>query len=486
MTKSTSRPLKIHLLPYYARGHQIPVVHLARFLASRGQHVTIITTPSNARLIDKAIIGGGGDHDNASDRICIHTINFPAEQVGLPPGVENFSDVVDNSAAGKLCIASHLIQLQVESFIEESLPDALIADIMFTWSQATARRFKIPRLTFNPLLIFDMCVVEAIRAHPEILKSNTGPYTIPGLPHKITFPVKPMATFNKVMEPTIDAEKESLGVIVNSFKELDAEYAEHYEKITGRRVWHIGPTDLMVHKTVPRAVDSEHECLKWLSTKKNSSVVYVAFGSLARLTDKQLYELALGLERSGHPFIWVVSRNKNNRVEETEGKWLPEGFEETMKKEGRGMVITEWVPQPLILNHAAIGAFLTHCGTNSVNESVAAGVPMITMPTSGDQYFIEKVISEVHGIGVEVGAVEWIISQYDTPKEVVSAEMIEKAVKRLMDGGDEAEKIRKRAKELQEKALKAVEEGGSSYNTLTELIDHLQKLVALKAPATST
>ncbi|MED6187791.1 hypothetical protein PIB30_079865 [Stylosanthes scabra] len=470
-------PLKIHLLPYYARGHQIPLVHLARLLASRRQHVTIITTPSNARLIDNS----SDDH-----RISIHTINFPAEQVGLPPGVENFSDVADNPAAVKLTIASHLIQQQVESFIEQSPPDALIADIMFTWSEATARRFKIPRLTFNPLLIFDMCVVEAIRAHPEIFESDTGPYTIPGLPHTITFPVKPMATFNKVMEPTVDAEKDSLGVIVNSFKELDAEYAEHYEKITGRRVWHIGPTDLMVHKTVPRSIDGKHECLKWLSTKKNSSVVYVAFGTLCRLTDNQLYELALGLERSGHPFVWVVSRHKNKKGEESEGKWLPEGFEERMREEGRGIVITEWAPQTLILNHAAVGAFLTHCGTNSLNESIAAGIPMITMPGFGDQYFIEKVISEVHGFGVEVGVVEWIISPYEPPKEVVGAERIEKAVKRLMDGGYEAEKIRAKAKEMQAKALKAVEEGGSSHNTLTELIDQLQELSAFKVPATAT
>ncbi|MED6146481.1 hypothetical protein PIB30_034803 [Stylosanthes scabra] len=472
---AVSRSLKIHLLPYYARGHLIPLVHLARLLESRGHHVTIITTPSNARLIE-----------NTSDGICIHIINFPAQQVGLPPGVENFSDVADNSAAAKLAIASDLIQQQVESFIEQSPPDALIADIMFTWSEATARHFKIPRLTFNPLLIFDMCVVEAIRAHPEIFESDTGPYTIPGLPHIITFPVKPMATFNKVMEPAVDAEKDSLGVIVNSFKELDAEYAEHYEKITGRRVWHIGPTDLMVQKTIPRAIDGEHECLKWLSTKKKSSVVYVAFGTLCRLSDKQLYQLALGLERSRHPFVWVVSRKKNKNGEESEEKWLPEEFEERMKEEGRGMVITEWAPQTLILNHPAVGAFLTHCGTNSLNESIAAGVPMITMPGFGDQYFIEKVISEVHGFGVEVGAVEWIISPYEPPKEVVGAESIEKAVKRLMDGGDEAEKIRKKAKDMQAKALEAVEEGGSSHNALSELIDQLQKLSAFKVPETAT
>jgi UDP:flavonoid glycosyltransferase YjiC (YdhE family) len=39
----------------------------------------------------------------------------------------------------------------------------------------------------------------------------------------------------------------------------------------------------------------------------------------------------------------------------------------------------------MILAHEATGAFIIHCGWNSVQESVAAGVSMIALPLQSDQ-----------------------------------------------------------------------------------------------------
>ena len=466
-----SRPVKVYLLPFFAPGHQIPIVHLARLVASRGHHVTIITTPSNAQLLDKTI------HER--HHIRVHALQFPSDEVGLPAGVENITAAADRITASKIHRAAHLIQPQVESFMQKSPPDVFVPDTMFTWSRASAKRLGIPRVVFSPLFIFHVCTMEAIRAHPEAFESDTGPpYNIPGLPHPITFPVKPSPGFSRLMESIVDAEKDSLGVVVNSFKDFEVEYTDHYEKLTGRKVWYFGPSSLMVQTAVlPSAVGDEHECLKWLSTKKNGSVVYVCFGSLCRLSDEQLFEIALALEGSGYQFLWVVRRKNDGGEEGAEGKWLPDGFEERMKKEERGMVVKGWAPQPLILNHAAVGGFVTHCGSSSVTEAASAGVPVITMPAFGDQFLNEKLITEVHGYGVEVGVAEWSLSPFDFTKKVVSAETIEKAVKKLMDGGDEAERIKSKAKEMKERAWKAVQEGGSSHDSLMAFIGQLEGLV---------
>jgi hypothetical protein len=40
------------------------------------------------------------------------------------------------------------------------------------------------------------------------------------------------------------------------------------------------------------------------------------------------------------------------------------------------MVVREWVDQWKILRHACAKGFLSHCGWNSVLESVTAGVPL--------------------------------------------------------------------------------------------------------------
>jgi hypothetical protein len=100
---------------------------------------------------------------------------------------------------------------------------------------------------------------------------------------------------------------------------------------------------------------SQHECLKWLGSKKPNSVVYICFGSMANFTASQLKEIAAGLESSGHQFIWVVRRNKKSQEDKED--CLPEGFEERM--EGKGLIIIGRALQVLILDHEAIGAFVT-------------------------------------------------------------------------------------------------------------------------------
>ncbi|GLJ53020.1 hypothetical protein SUGI_1129040 [Cryptomeria japonica] len=79
---------------------------------------------------------------------------------------------------------------------------------------------------------------------------------------------------------------------------------------------------------------------------------------------------------------------------------LPQGFVE--RTQGRGLLVTEWVPQLHILSHSAVGAFLTHCGWNSVTEGLRFGVPLVTFPLQHEQSLNAKLIAQELKLGVEV------------------------------------------------------------------------------------
>ncbi|CAB4290546.1 unnamed protein product [Prunus armeniaca] len=91
---------------------------------------------------------------------------------------------------------------------------------------------------------------------------------------------------------------------------------------------------------------------------------------------------------------------------------------------------------------------------------------MITWPVSAEQFYNEKLVTEILRIGVAV----------DVKKEAsVKRDAIEKAVAQVMVG-DKAEEMRSRARALGEMARRAVEEGGSSFSDLTALIEELRSL----------
>ncbi|XWS60464.1 hypothetical protein CRYUN_Cryun07bG0038600 [Craigia yunnanensis] len=134
-------------------------------------------------------------------------------------------------------------------------------------------------------------------------------------------------------------------------------------------------------------------CLSWLDKQTASSVIYVAFGSIAILNTQQLDELALGLKLSGHPYIWVV---RSNFTKSSSTKF-PEGFAKRVADRGK---IVEWTPQEKVLAHPSVAYFLSHCGWNSTMEGLSMGVPFLCWPYFADQFHNRNYICEVWNIGL--------------------------------------------------------------------------------------
>ncbi|GAU10712.1 hypothetical protein TSUD_426430, partial [Trifolium subterraneum] len=91
------------------------------------------------------------------------------------------------------------------------------------------------------------------------------------------------------------------------------------------------------------------------------------------------------------------------------------------------------------------------CGWNSTIEAICAGVPMITWPLFGDQFFNERFVVEILKVGVMVG-VESPSNWGEEEKfgVLVKKEDVERAIEKLMDDKNyESEERRKRLKSLQ-------------------------------------
>ncbi|CAD6336436.1 unnamed protein product [Miscanthus lutarioriparius] len=117
--------------------------------------------------------------------------------------------------------------------------------------------------------------------------------------------------------------------------------------------------------------------MEWLYGKPANSVVYVSFGSLATMAREQVEELPAGVEESGRPYLVVV--RKDNRA------MLAEEDETELGERAKNGMVVEWCDQAHVLSHPAVGCFVTHCGWNSVLESVASGVPMLGVPKVSEQ-----------------------------------------------------------------------------------------------------
>ncbi|GFY86051.1 UDP-glucosyltransferase 73B2 [Actinidia rufa] len=241
---------------------------------------------------------------------------------------------------------------------------------------------------------------------------------------------KTTTTFLELFGRVKEAEKKSYGMVANSFHALESAYADYYRKAIGIKGWHVGPVSLFNKDEVDnaergdKATINRESCFHWLDSKEPNSVLYVCFGSLSRFSKTQLTEMVHAFEDTSCSFIWVVPKVlKTNEAADPEW-WLPEGFKERMEESGKGLILRGWAPQVL-------------------------------------------------RIGVPVGNEDWKMSPTDETS-LISRDKIYKAVSQVMDGGNEAEGMRRVVKRLGELAMEAIEDGGSSYNDLKTLMEDIK------------
>ncbi|CAL1373021.1 unnamed protein product [Linum trigynum] len=489
------------LVPFMAQGHLLPMTDIAKLLAQHGVVVTIVTTPVNAGRI-RGTVSRAVESTGVRITVAELELELPSDGVGLPKHCETLDQLPSlDKGIDLFYYMGRALEKPMEKLFEQlrPRPNCVISDISLPFTSTVARKFGVPRITFNGFSAFALLCLRNIHQGADMLESEKGVlaslgsdsdrFVVPGLPDRIevTMDQLPMAMANRMDllgEQVIEAEGYSYGMIINSFEELEQEYFTRYKAAMGGKAWSVGPASSCnkdrldrLERGNPRLAISESECSKWLDSQESGSVVYVCMGSLCNIPTPQLIELGLGLEEWTGPFVWVVREGETSK-----GllKWMEEYFFEE-KTKGRGLVVRGWAPQMVILSHPAVGGFLTHCGWNSTLEAVCVGVPMVTWPLFADQFLNERLIVDVLKIGVAIGAedtVKW--GEEEKTKVLIKREDVRQAIQKLMVEGDEKEMRRKRAKELSEKSKLVLEEGGSSYLNMELLIQDIMQHTSKK------
>ncbi|KAF7094844.1 hypothetical protein CFC21_097120 [Triticum aestivum] len=324
-------PLRhVAMLPFMAKGHAMPLLHLARLLLGRrlASAVTFFTNPHNAPFIRAGLVGAGA--------VDIVELPFPSEDALQStdelPSSTHLVDFVSAVEALGPAFADALTAL-------EPRPDLLVHDGFIVWAKDVADELGIPRLVTLGIGGFASYIYGAVMTH-ALVRSPTEPFPVPGLPDlRITKAdlsppfddPEPAGPHWDFVCQSCSSMYSSSSIIANSFSELES-------------MWAIRPLCLTVPEPAVQSKD-DHEILDWLDSRlaMDRPVLYVAFGSQAELSRAQLEEIAVGLDHSGVDFLWVVR-----------SKWFDPKDRFSDRFGDRGKVVEGFINQLRVLSHKSV------------------------------------------------------------------------------------------------------------------------------------
>ncbi|KAK6136121.1 hypothetical protein DH2020_030137 [Rehmannia glutinosa] len=429
------------MFPWLAHGHISPFLELANNLSHRNFDVYICSTAVNLNSINNKII-----KEKYSQSIHLVEIHLPDSELPSHYHTTNGLPLHLHSTLKK---ALKMAKPNFSNLLETLQPDLLIHDILLEWAASLAFMHKIPvmyYLTFGATMFSYFC-------HLGRYPRTEFPFQAIRLTdYEKSMACKTLESTQKDLEDSKDDDRVQIDgrtiVLMNSSREIEGKYMDYLAEVMN---WEIIPVGVMVQD--PNRIgddnddDDDAKLIEWLGGKDKRSSVFVSFGTEYFLKREEIEEIAYGLEMSNVNFIWVIRSPKGEemRVDEL----LPEGFLERVQE--RGKIVEKWAPQAKILKQLSIGGFVSHCGWNSLMESIDFGVPIIAMPMHLDQPLNAKLVVEL-GVGVEVvrDGINWSYQREEIAKVIKDVVFGERGEILRRKVAEQKESIRARSRDEME------------------------------------
>ena len=172
---------------------------------------------------------------------------------------------------------------------------------------------------------------------------------------------------------------------------MNGAFGLEYQRPLPANVWMVGP---MLDDDVP-AESAETEA--WLAD--GPPVVYANLGTVSRAPAALLAKMVEAFDGGDMRVLWVVRAAMRDRLPAS----LPAGVR-----------VVNWLVSPrAVLAHPNVNVFVSHCGINSVYESMIAGTPVVGIPMLSDQRDMAVRVADA-GVGLWMDKTRFTAAQLRT------------------------------------------------------------------------
>lgn len=322
-----------------AHGHFNPTVEVVKELVKRGHYVKYYLTSEFQQKIE----------DTQADFISIDDY--------MPPAPEDLDQKVGKDFASLIEMVADTT-LSLESFISKEIkefhPDCIVSDSLCFWGKLFAKKYQIPFICSTTSIAFNQYTARLMKqGFKEMFLMLKG---MPRINRKIKLLNQHdyhIDNFVSIIQN--DNETNTIVYTSRQFQPMVETFSDRY--------LFVGP--------------SLNKC-RFSSKKKDKPLIYISLGTVLNQNIPFYKQCIEALKDEDYDI--VMSVGKDTDISQLEP--IPSSFH-----------IFPRVNQLEVLSNA--DAFLTHCGMNSVNESLYYGVPMVLFPQHSEENAVAICVENV-------------------------------------------------------------------------------------------
>lgn len=368
-------------------GHLRPVFNIAKQLTQRGHQVTLITCNFLVPKLESLCEGSN------------ITLVGIAKSVRAPEDQESEAFKLKRSkrTLNLYMYYSRSMHKGLKKAVRNIQPTAIIADFQTLCGCWVGKELGIPvAVNFSDTVFMDVAGASPSPWHPYLML------------FRAPFVLKKWSYFlNSAVFHISSMVCESLYtrvMFVNSFWGL------HEAALMPPNVYFTGPME--DRSTLICTQTSDDAFNDWLEKMRalHLPVVYVTFGTMVELSEKQIRSIFFGLAAIKEIAVAWSLRQAQQALLPVKHDQVPHTF-----------YIHHWFPQQEVMSLEDVAVVISHCGFGGLTQLISNGKPVVAVPFSGDQPFNAAAASR-QGIGEVLN------------KDKLTPELVEAAVRKVLAG----------------------------------------------------